>query len=158
MRAPIVLGLAIGCGGLIAAEHAFPEDAHSWRFKDPDLMALEKLGAQAKKAMDAFVLRPRVADSYENICLGCMPVVARAPLGRIERASVSIASPGDGSSGAEAPQSKRPRYASLAPGRHVKRTTSLRQKVERRMHRLKRSVRRIVMVRPVESWEAELRR
>ncbi len=177
MRAPIVLGIAIGCGVLIATDHAFPKNGRSWVSEDPDLIALEnlkktlslrtvdlelmqleKLSVRAKEAMDAFVLRPRVADAYETICLGCTGEVAGTPLVRFRRSLVSNASNEDITAGVVARRIKKPEYASIAPRRHAKRTTTLRQRLARRMHRLKRTVRRFVMPRSAEIWDAELRR
>lgn len=158
MRTPIILGFAIGCGVIFTAEYAFPKDSLLWHSDDPDLLALEKLNARAKKAMDAFVLRPRIADAYDNVCHDCMRGVAGTPLVRADRASISSISVRDVTSGVGAPLPTKPKFAALGSERHVRRAARLRQKLARRVHRLKRSVRRIVTPHSAETWEAELRR
>lgn len=158
MRIPKGVGFAIFCLGLIAAEHALSKTGNQPRFTDPDLIALEKLGARAKRAMDNFVLRPRVPDSYNFVCSHCMHDEGGALLPRVARASVRIPRPGDVAAGEDDSQVRRPRYASLRSGKGARQAASIRRRIALRRQQFQHSTQSGSKLKVAESWDAELRR
>lgn len=157
MRFPAGTGFAIGLVSLILADHALSQAKVAPRFTDPDLIALEKIGARAKQAMDAFVLRPRLQDAYNTVCSNCMrdnsvdlsARIARAPdRSHIEKSAIA---------GLEEPQLLKPRYASL-PSARVKRANTLKRRTALRLRILRRNAEFPQKLEADRSWDAELRR
>ena len=157
MRFSAKTGLAIGLASLIIAEHAFSKSKDAPRFTDPDLIALEKIGARAKKAMDAFVLRPRLPDSYNFVCSGCggdddksfIPQIARAPARKQNNGGI-VADP-------DASQPTGPRYVSLQSVK-AKRAMALKRRAAIRRRNIKQAAQFDLELSTSQSWDAELRR
>ncbi len=145
MRISKISGFAVGGMALLAAAHALSRSDGAPRFTDPDLMALETVTARAKRAMDAFILRPRVPDADLSVCVGCLRGDGSPPLFRMARAAVDRPHEVETTSALGVPRPKRPRYAPVARVRHGKR-------------RLARGHGRNPGADQAESWDAELRR
>lgn len=158
MRIPIALGVAMGCVTLIAAEHALSRGDNPPRFTDPDLIALEKVGARAKRAMDAFVLRPRLPDSYDFVCSGCLGEARAASAFRAARPAIGTPRETDPTAAAQAPRLRKPRYASLPPAGEAGRAAAPRQRIGLQKRRGRWSDGSSAWSDAAASWESELRR
>lgn len=157
MRFAAKTGIAIGLASLIIAEHAFSKSGDPPRFTDPDLIALEKLGARAKKAMDAFVLRPRLPDSYNFVCSGCTSDKNKAVLPRIARSPTRALPEENIVAGYDTPQATKSRYVSLQTKR-VRRAIAAKRLASTRRRLIKRAAQVRSDSYNTQSWDDELRR
>ncbi|MDO9427325.1 MAG: hypothetical protein Q7T93_10890 [Methylobacterium sp.] len=157
MRFPTRIGFAVGLMSLIIADHALSKSRAAPRFTDPDLIALEKFGARAKRAMDAFVLRPRLPDAYNLVCSGCAPDDSTASPIRVARASRKIQAEEHVAAGLDVPTTLKPKYVSMQPAK-VRRAAALKRRAALRRRHLKRSVQFRQILQVENSWDAELRR
>ncbi len=159
MRIPIQFGVAVGCLALVVGQQALSGTGSGpYRLPDPGLIVLEKLGARAKKAMEAFVLRPRMPDAYDLVCSSCMQKEPRVPLSRIARATISEPPEKDAAFQVEAPRRSKLRYASFSQSDYGRRTTRLGRKLSSRARHGQRGTRLAVISDAAEAWEVELRR
>lgn len=156
MKASNALGFAIGCIVIMAAEHALSKNDSPPRFTDPDLIALEKVTARAKRAMDAFVLRPRMPDAYDSVCIGCSPYEGSTSIIQLARSAVDTPQDVETTSALEAPRSRKRRYSVIPMTRHAKRAASRRLRISLKKPRLGRGFEPSSSVSV--SWETELRR
>lgn len=157
MRFAAKTGFAIGLASLIITEHAFSKSGDPPRFTDPDLIALEKLGTRAKKAMEAFVLRPRLPDSYNFVCSGCLVDENKAVLHRIAKAPTRTLPEEMIVASYDTSQTIKSRYVSLQAKR-VRRAIAAKRLASTR----RRPIKRAAQVRSdsynTQSWDDELRR
>ena len=159
MRLPARLGAVLFMLGVAAGQQAISDTrGRYYRLPDPDLIALAKFGEQARKAMESFVLRPRVPDSYDLVCSSCMHKKQKEFLPPVADVASSVRSRTDATASVEAPRRRKLRYVSFSWIEHRRRAPQIGQRFLIEGRRVRRNGRLTSIPDATAAWEAELRR
>ena len=159
MRTPARLGAVVFILAIADGQQAL-SDARGryFRLPDTDLIALAKFGERAKKAMEIFVLRPRVPDSYDVVCSSCMHIEQKEFLSLGADAASSVRSRSNATLTVEAARRKKLRYVSFSRIAHRRRASRIGRSFLFEARRVRRKSRLVLIPNVTAAWEAELRR